>query len=33
VSWNPLVKSKAKAVMTTRTRTVSLLTTATVKLS
>ncbi len=31
VSWNPLVKSKARAVMTTRTRTVSLLTTATVK--
>jgi len=26
VSWKPLVKSKAKAVMTTKTRTVSLLT-------
>ncbi len=33
VSWNPLVKSKARAVMTTRTRTVSLLTTAKVNLS
>ena len=30
VSWNPLVKSKARAVMTTSTRTVSLLTTVTV---
>src|SRR3984957_3359024 len=33
VSWKPLVKSKAKATMTTNTRTVSLLTTATVNLS
>jgi hypothetical protein len=30
VSWNPLVKSKARAVMTTNTSTVSLLTNATV---
>src|ERR1700760_496875 len=29
VSWNPLVKSKARATMTTRTSTVSLLTAAT----
>src|SRR5580693_7052784 len=33
VSWNPLVKSKLKATMTTRTSTVSLLTSATVILS
>ena len=33
VSWNPLVKSKARAVITTRTRTVSLLTPATVNLA
>ena len=33
VSWNPLVKSKASAVMTTNTSTVSLPTTVTVSLS
>ena len=33
VSWKPLVKSKHRAVMTTRTSTVSLLTKVTVKVS
>ena len=33
VSWKPLVKSKHRAVMTTRTSTVSLLTNVTVKVS